>query len=117
MPIPIGTFAMSGKVEFNYLGSGTATVTTNMFTQGSAVINDKTLSDSVSVTLNGDGDGVLGQVALLGTAATNQEATVLLQCRLTGAGTGEDVVISGGRITVYRLQDPDHLKIHDDQVD
>ena len=113
MQIPIGTFAISAKVDIRNISSSTVDVKGFIETAGPALIPSETVGETGELTLQAN---ARGQVVLQGTAATNQPATVTLTCQLLGGSSGGRVVVSGGKVTVNRLQDPDRLDIRKPQV-
>ena len=105
LKLPIGTFAITAKVEVTNKNSGITVVNGTLSPEGSGTIANKTTIDSCAVGMSGAADrDVLVLQAVVG---TNSAATVFLRCAAT-AGSAE---IAGGTITAIRLDDPNHLHI------
>jgi hypothetical protein len=105
LPIPVGTFAVTAKVEVFSKESGITNVATSLSPEGPGTIGGETRADSVSIGLNGAAER--GVATLQAVVGTNSPAKVFLRCNAT-FGSAE---VSSGRITAVRLVDPNHLHI------
>jgi hypothetical protein len=110
LSVPIGTFAVTAKVEILSQESGLTNVPASLSSEGQGIITSETRPDSVNIGLNGFAERNVA--TLQAVVATNSPAKVFLRCGVT---TG-NAQISNGTITAIRLDDPNHLHITNQNV-
>jgi len=110
LSVPIGTFAVTAKVEILSQESGLTNVGVSLNPEGPGIITSETRPDSVNIGLRGV--AVRHVATLQAVVATNSPAKVFVRC---GISTGS-AQISKGTITAIRLVDPNHLHIENQIV-